>query len=107
MQSQSREIKRNKIVGLICLLLSLVLTRCDKSGPLANCPRPNSIRVGSQIITNEETINQIVLKFVDAEKRWKHYWITLPNPEVNADFQKDGKQIASVFIGADWAIVKN
>jgi hypothetical protein len=95
-----------KIVALTCLLLSSVLTGCDKSGPLAKFPQPDVIRFRSQTITNKEEINRFVSLFDGSEKRWRHYWITLPNPEVIVDLQKNEKLIASVFIGSDWTIVK-
>jgi hypothetical protein len=104
---QSEIVKTNgiKIIALICLLLSSVLTGCNKSGPLADCAKPNAIRVGSQVITNEETINQVVLQFAGIEKRWKHYWDTTPATGITIGFEKNGKRIATAFIGVDWAII--
>ncbi len=97
-----------RLLVSIYLVLTVFLTGCDRSAPLAKSERPDAIRVysaGSQTgVTNKESIDRILSQFADPERKWKRYWITLPNPQLTVALERDRKSIASVFIGSDWVI---
>lgn len=101
-----------KTSAFLCLTLLVILVGCEKSGPLAGHNLPDTIRVYPGynvppiVITNEVQIGNVLSYFAGSQKRWRHYWDTIPATGITVGFEKNGKQIATAFICSNWAIVK-
>lgn len=92
----------------ILLLLTFALVGCDRYGPLVNVDRPDTVRAyqaGSKaVITDQASLERIMIFFAAPGRSWRRYWITTPTPEASATLEKNGRPVASVMVGRDWAI---
>ena len=88
---------------------TLILVGCSHYIPLSEIQTPDVMHSygGNEesVITNRAAIDDVIKNLADGGRDWKKYYTTKPAGEVIVRFERNGKIIASAFIGHDWVLV--